>query len=153
LTSRTDILEACHFALTAGRWRSGTKPVFEEQFWSLILPVAQQLQCLNPDALSVVERLSARHHPLDYITTIGRNVINRALFVTKNERVCLGPRLIAKGDLCCIVYGCQVPIILRPAGDGRYIVIGDACVEGVMEGEAMELLAEGKVTEEWFTLI
>jgi len=153
LTLRTDILDACHFALSAGRWRRSKRAIFEEQFSSFILPVARQLKCLNSDALRDVETLSNKHHPLRYVSNISRNIIGRALFVTKNGRVCLGPRHIAKGDLCCIVYGCQVPVILRPAGNGRYEFVGDACVEGVMEGEAMELLADGKVTEEWFTLI
>ena len=153
LTSRTDILDACHFALSAGRWRERNRAVLEEEFSSFILPVAQKLECLKPDTLRDVETLSNRHHPLRYVNNIGNNIIRRALFVTKNGRVCLGPRHIAKGDLCCIVYGCQVPVVLRPAGNGRYEFVGDACVEGVMRGEAMELLADGKVTEEWFTLI
>ena len=42
-----------------------------------------------------------------------------------------------KGDKVCILKGCSVPILLRSRPEGCYVVVGDAYVHGIMNGEAM----------------
>lgn len=50
----------------------------------------------------------------------------------------LAPKEAEEGDLVCILFGCTVPVILRPIEDmGLYKLIGEAYVHGVMDGEAM----------------
>jgi hypothetical protein len=50
----------------------------------------------------------------------------------------LAPKEAEDGDLVCILFGCTVPVILRPIEDlGLYKLIGEAYVHGVMDGEAM----------------
>ncbi|KAG8670372.1 hypothetical protein FPOAC2_09726 [Fusarium poae] len=48
------------------------------------------------------------------------------------------------GDLIAVLYGCSTPIVIRPNGS-QYQVIGEAYVQGLMDGEAMELLSSGKL--------
>ncbi|CAG8976389.1 hypothetical protein HYALB_00012536 [Hymenoscyphus albidus] len=46
------------------------------------------------------------------------------------------------GDLICFVFGCSVPLIIRLADEGTgglYKVVGEAYVEGLMNGEVLEL--------------
>lgn len=50
----------------------------------------------------------------------------------------LGPTEVAKKDLICILYGCSVPVVLREVGDGKYKLIGEAYIHGLMDGEALE---------------
>jgi len=58
-----------------------------------------------------------------------------------------------RGDLVCIVPGCSVPLVLRPSSSGdRYQVVGEAYVEGFMDGEALKLLESGRCQIQNFTL-
>lgn len=57
----------------------------------------------------------------------------------------LVPRGVKGGDLVCIIYGCNVPVILRQIEkDGKtfYRLIGESYVHGAMDGEASEIRAK-----------
>ncbi|KUJ13377.1 HET-domain-containing protein [Mollisia scopiformis] len=60
----------------------------------------------------------------------------RKLFSTREGSLGLGPSVLKEGDLCCILFGAPVPLILRCAGK-QYKLVGEAYVHGVMKGEAM----------------
>ena len=48
------------------------------------------------------------------------------------------PADIQKGDLICILFGCTVPVILRPVPDSmEYELMGEAYIHGKMDGEAV----------------
>jgi hypothetical protein len=47
----------------------------------------------------------------------------------------------------------QVPLILRPREDGRYGLVGESYIQGVMAGEVMEQLEKGKVKLENVVLV
>jgi hypothetical protein len=51
--------------------------------------------------------------------------------------------LVQAGDIACILLGCAVPMILRPI-DGHYELVAEAYVPGIMHGEAMTALKEGR---------
>jgi len=44
-----------------------------------------------------------------------------------------------KDDLICIIFGCSTPIVIRPYGK-LFKVVGEAYVQGLMDGEALKLL-------------
>jgi len=46
-------------------------------------------------------------------------------------------------DLIAIIFGCSTPLAIRPCGD-RFQVLGEAYVQGLMDGEAIDALREGK---------
>jgi hypothetical protein len=54
-------------------------------------------------------------------------------------------------DLVCVIMGCDVPLILRPV-ENHFVLIGDCYVEGIMEGEAMDFVKNGKVEMREFCL-
>jgi hypothetical protein len=57
------------------------------------------------------------------------------------------------GDLIVIAFGSSVPLILRPAiQDNTYIFVGESYIHGVMDGEAIDMLEEGKFSVENFIL-
>ncbi|KAG5752176.1 hypothetical protein H9Q70_005185 [Fusarium xylarioides] len=50
------------------------------------------------------------------------------------------------GDLIAVLFGCSTPVVIRRYGPyGYYQVIGEAYVQGLMDGEAMELVDMGKL--------
>lgn len=61
----------------------------------------------------------------------------RVLFVTETGAFGLGPENMRREDIVTILFGTQVPIILRPCGN-HFTYLGDAYVHGIMDGEFME---------------
>ena len=81
----------------------------------------------------------------DFLTKVQNTVWNRAFFMTRGwECLGLGPAQLAVGDKVCIIYGCSVPVILRPVKT-YFKFIGECFVHGMMEGEAIKGL--NQVTE------
>ncbi|CAM1506211.1 Fc.00g058520.m01.CDS01 [Cosmosporella sp. VM-42] len=62
----------------------------------------------------------------------------RRLFVTEEGSLGLAPSYIKAGDLVVIIFGYEAPVILRPENDIHLSFVGDAYVDGIMYGEAME---------------
>jgi hypothetical protein len=76
--------------------------------------------------------------------------MNRALYChghrlayTQNARVALVPNASEIGDYCAIFLGLPVPFILRSAKGGRYKLVGDCYVQGVMKGELLGTFENG----------
>jgi hypothetical protein len=63
----------------------------------------------------------------------------------------VGPGSAREGDILCVLYGCKVPVILRPKG--RYFqVVGDAYIHNFMNGEAVARVEDGSAGLEEFYL-
>jgi hypothetical protein len=69
---------------------------------------------------------------------------NRMFFLSRgSERRApyfgLAPPDTRVGDIICILFGCSVPVVLRPVPNekGRYNFIGECYVHGMMDGEAI----------------
>jgi hypothetical protein len=63
-------------------------------------------------------------------------VLYRRPFLTRDGKIGKGWNSIKQGDLVCVIFGCDVPLVLRPVEE-HYYMIGDCYVEGIMQGEAM----------------
>jgi hypothetical protein len=50
---------------------------------------------------------------------------------------CLIPQFVEEGDVICVLFGGMSPFCLRPE-DGYYLIIGECCVHGLMNGEAID---------------
>ncbi|KAK4171220.1 heterokaryon incompatibility protein-domain-containing protein [Triangularia setosa] len=62
------------------------------------------------------------------------------LMVTSNGRIGMVIDKAMKGDLVCILFGCNVPILLRKSEcGGSYRLIGECFLDGYMNGEALDL--------------
>ncbi len=75
---------------------------------------------------------------------------NSSLFGTQGKRIGAAHPSCDKikaepGDGVWVLLGCKMPMILRPASDGKYKVIGPAVIPGLMQGEACEGLLENGV--------
>jgi len=80
------------------------------------------------------------------------NLNSRNMFITTRGYFGLGGNEIREGDLCCIVYGSKVPVILRKVEDASYILIGDSYIQDLMQGEALTMMRDGEFKEESFII-
>jgi hypothetical protein len=60
----------------------------------------------------------------------------RILILPKDRCIGWVPENAIPGDAITVLTGARIPIVLRPREDG-YTVVGDAYVQGIMDGEAM----------------
>ncbi|KAH6716433.1 heterokaryon incompatibility protein-domain-containing protein, partial [Leptodontidium sp. MPI-SDFR-AT-0119] len=67
-----------------------------------------------------------------------RQMYGRRPLRTRNGYAGLGPIYTTKEDIVCIIFGAQVPYVLRPDGKGQYRLVGEAYIHGIMDGEFME---------------
>jgi len=72
--------------------------------------------------------------------------VQRRPFVTVKGFVGLAPKHVEEADVIVIFPGARFPYVLRRCDDGTYLLIGEAYVDGIMDGE---LATEGSSTEEF----
>jgi Heterokaryon incompatibility protein (HET) len=76
----------------------------------------------------------------------------RRFLTTRRGYVGIGPGYAERYDKICILFGCKVPVVLRPQGRS-YRLVGECYIHGVMQGEAMKGLQKGAFTLEEFALL
>lgn len=75
----------------------------------------------------------------------------RRLFYSKEGYFGVGPAVMQPGDIVCILFGAQVPFILRRK-DSRYQLVGESYVHGIMYGEAIKMLEDGELEKQAFSI-
>ncbi|KAF9737961.1 hypothetical protein PMIN01_03244 [Paraphaeosphaeria minitans] len=69
---------------------------------------------------------------------------SRRLMVTSKGLVGMAPCRARPGDDVAVLFACSIPLIMRKAGAGEgWQVVGEAYVDGYMNGEAGQLLKGG----------
>ncbi|MAD87405.1 MAG: hypothetical protein CL912_30980 [Deltaproteobacteria bacterium] len=80
-----------------------------------------------------------------------RAVQQRRFMLTRNGYFGWGPdnlyetdqtKEMKVGDKIAIIFGCSTPLVIRPVGD-KFMVVGEAYVQGFMDGEALALTESG----------
>jgi hypothetical protein len=78
----------------------------------------------------------------DQSSTIIAACSGRQLSITERKLIGLVPELSEVGDKIFVLYGGQVPFILRPKGE-FYELIGECYIHGIMDGEALARMGTG----------
>ncbi|KAE9378651.1 hypothetical protein N431DRAFT_146487 [Stipitochalara longipes BDJ] len=91
---------------------------------------------LFPEGMEKIRKLANGKSVDDIYWAASRFCSGRKVFCTKQGMLGLGPAVLRDGDLCCVLFGAQVPCILRNT-EGNYKLVGEAYVHGVMKGEAV----------------
>jgi len=73
-------------------------------------------------------------------------------FWTDKKDYGIGPACMREGDIVVVFYGAGAPCVLRPKGD-KYLMLGEAYVDSIMNGELVREVEEGKRQEQEFCLI
>lgn len=83
---------------------------------------------------------SMMEHPLDLSYGQGVYAVanSRRPFKSHLGHLGIGPDTTELGDIICIFHGARVPFLLRRQRDGRFRLIGEAYVDGIMDGQVTE---------------
>ena len=112
----------------------------------------------NRDGLDLdTRRLMFESSPgivFDFLNRVQSVIWGRRLATVRQGYEVLGPRSCEVGDLVCILYGCSVPVILRPRSDGAgHTFIGECYVHGMMDGEAILLKEQEELPTKEYILV
>lgn len=83
-----------------------------------------------------------------YSQSLGHWNGGRAFCTTTKQRMGMVPRAAKEGDSICVFLGAKTPFVLRPAGNGKYRLVGECYVHGLMSGEIMNTPGFDKKIEE-----
>jgi hypothetical protein len=75
----------------------------------------------------------------DFVAIHGEWARYRFFCLTTSDRFAWVPQLAQKGDKICVVQGSRIPYVLRPQPDGKFILVGECWIQGLMEGHALDL--------------
>jgi len=94
-----------------------------------------------------------------YADAVNAALASHTMFRTESRLLGMGPaKLMEDGDVLCVLFGADVPFLLRQHEDG-YLVIGECYVYDIMHGEVLDRLEEGggevgrKIEAEWLKLV
>jgi hypothetical protein len=85
---------------------------------------------------------------MSYFDEFKNGTGGRSLALSKSGCLILASLDICPGDSILILFGCSVPIISRKEPDGSYKWVTDGYMYGVMDGDAMDDLKDGKYVAE-----
>lgn len=74
-----------------------------------------------------------------YANVAFNKLLQRRPFRSERGYVGLGPLGMCRGDSIWILPGADVPFVFRPVGNGDFVVVGEAYVHKIMDGEFFEL--------------
>jgi hypothetical protein len=147
----------------ASQRNRGMKQVTESAFWTRFDRFRQSnadfsvLGLLFKDFYPWIPTMSANvdqgsqfreySNPVRSLRVCVLTLAGRRLMTTQSGYLGLVPEAAKPGDVVAILYGCNFPVILRPRGE-TYAMIGEAYVDGIMDGEAMEAQERGEYTLE-----
>lgn len=86
-------------------------------------------------------------HAQDWAFTFEVASSDRALFITAKGYMGMGPPDSQIGDKICVVLGCDKPLVIRAIGE-KYLVVGKCYIYGLMNGEILAEVEEGKMVVE-----
>ena len=83
-----------------------------------------------------------------------KDLENASIFLTRDARIGIAPLgdLVEVGDVCCIIFGATVPFLFTPPREGRYKLVGECYIQGVMNGEIMEQLGQSDLSKHFIVL-
>lgn len=78
------------------------------------------------------------------LMTLRWNLQRYRFCVSSTGSFVMAPRSVCVGDVVCVLFGCDMPVLLRRQSENRYVFVGACYADGVMYGEAITDLESGK---------
>ena len=104
----------------------------------------------KPGSEKVVTEYLRRVQSVVWMRVLIRTTIGRT-----HDNLGLAPQSVKEQDLICIIYGCSVPVVLRPVMEYdkcHYVLVGECYIHGMMDGEAFRILHEMDIKRKEFEL-
>ena len=91
---------------------------------------------------------------IDAVERIWRFTRTCRMATTCNGRIGMVPREARKGDLVCVLFGMDVPVLLRPGAnkEAPLMLVGGGYLHGIMIGEVIQLIKGRFYEPETFSL-
>lgn len=153
----TSRLEAYAMTLTAGvelrgKHRSRITEDRRTTFYANFMAFLNHLlKTYRQDPLQRSERPHGKRQDFEIAARDGCEL--RTFFTTKKGYMGLAPSdAVQTGDIVCVLFGGEVPHILKLLDNGYYSLIGDAYVCGLMDGEAILKCDAGELQSREFKI-
>ncbi|KAH8200161.1 hypothetical protein TruAng_005673 [Truncatella angustata] len=105
------------------------------------------------DSRKLVDFKASSTRPSIWMQVAAEHSSNRKFAVTKKGYMLMAPPGAAKGDKICVIFGGETPFILRPQDSSEnYILLGEAYVAGLMNGQAIAKLDSGELSARTFRI-
>jgi hypothetical protein len=127
------VLDASCNALVCGEFAESSVPPIHSRSYDSSKKMLQKMW--ETGAGQNVFAADGTYH--DYISGMFTYCNNRALCTTEQGLIALAPKAAQPGHQDCVLLDGQSPILLRPAGDTQWQVVGERYVQGLMAGEAL----------------
>lgn len=89
---------------------------------------------------------------VNFLQRVQSVIWNRKFLVSRDQSwIGLAPMAAQVGDIIVVLYGCSVPVVLRPqkSGGSFFQLVGECYVHGIMDGEALEGESFSNIEEEF----
>ena len=83
--------------------------------------------------------LSEERKALSFERELATTFTARGVVRTHDGLIGLVPRLAQVDDVMFVLPGARVPFVMRKRSDGAYNLVGEACVHGIIHGEALDV--------------
>jgi hypothetical protein len=107
----------------------------------------QSYPTVGQDIIGPLSELSIGGDPESYTSLASNFCFNRKFIVTLKGRMGIGPTETQPGDLISVIFGGEVPYILRTQ-EGGFLFVGESYIHGLMDGEAVQAWQRGELVEE-----
>jgi hypothetical protein len=137
--------DICTDCYNSGKWCRNSEHI-------LRCAVLSGLYC--PYSHEIIDQLEAHAHRGngDRFFHTARSACSVRVFLrTSQGWRGVGPRTIEPGDTLVVLFGSRVPFILRKHGS-FYRLIGDCYIDGLMDGEAIQMWESGELKAEEFNI-
>jgi hypothetical protein len=143
----SSMADAAILTLTASRDLEGRRIQASDEFCASIRRLTKLSE---PPAGQAFAGVSANEAHETWRMAAQKICSHRAFFHT--ECMCLGPGSMQSGDLVCVILAASVPFILRERDSDVFQLVGEAYLNGYMDGEALEMWASNKLSLETFSI-
>lgn len=111
--------------------------------------LAVETDLSEPSLVDTIEELSEGGDPEAYEALAANYCFNRTFILTLDGKLGIGPIDSRPGDNVVLLYGGQIPYIIRKRESG-WEFLGESYIEGLMSGEAIKARDKGDLAEETF---
>jgi len=119
----------------------------DEASFGLLL--CRKSSCFNGVNLAALEEEARGGDIATFLIYAMAWYFNRRFILTDNGYYGLAPQITKQGDVCCIIYGADVPFILRKTEkEHHYKLVGESFILGIMEGQALENMEKWGLKEQ-----